>query len=218
MPGTELRSPAHRHRSAGAHLTHLSDHESPPGPRRLPESSPSSPGRSSSASDHRASRLSAALSRAGSVTCYAAGFLVAVAALLALPLQAQAQTTLVSNTGQTATSTLDRGRYEQLCACTGIHYGRRRGWVHAVFGPSPFRNFCCRDRCSEGKHLRSGRIGQSEQQPARTDRPVFDCEQRSQAYSSPRRRDRPWRRRPNTSSWAPWRPRPGASIVSSTTP
>ena len=38
------------------------------------------------------------------MTCYAAGFLVAVAALLALPLQVQAQTTLVSNTGQTATS------------------------------------------------------------------------------------------------------------------
>ena len=50
MPGTELRSPAHRHRSAGAHLTHLLDNESPPGPRRPPESSPSSPGRSSSAS------------------------------------------------------------------------------------------------------------------------------------------------------------------------
>ena len=106
MPGTEIRVPAHRHRSAGAHLTHRLDNESPPGPRRPPESSPSSPGRSSSASDHRASRLSAALSRAGSVTCYAAGFLVAVAALLALPLQAQAQTvqTLVSNTGQSLSS------------------------------------------------------------------------------------------------------------------
>ena len=34
------------------------------------------------------------------MTCYAAGFLVAVGALLVLPLQAQAQTTLVSNTGQ----------------------------------------------------------------------------------------------------------------------
>ena len=67
MPGTELRSPAHRHRSAGAHLTHLMDHESPPGPRRPPESSPHSPGGSSSAANHRASRLSAgaALSRAG---------------------------------------------------------------------------------------------------------------------------------------------------------
>ena len=38
------------------------------------------------------------------MTCCAAGFLVAVAALLALPLQVQAQTTLVSNTGQTASS------------------------------------------------------------------------------------------------------------------
>ena len=67
--------------------------------RRPPASSPSSPGRSSSASDHRVSRLSAALSRAGSVACYAAGFLVAVAALLALPLQAQAQTTDATLTG-----------------------------------------------------------------------------------------------------------------------
>ena len=74
------------------------------GPRRPPESSPHSPGGSSSASNHRASRLSAgaALSRAGSVACYATGVvLVAVAGLLALPLQAEAQkTTFVSNTGQ----------------------------------------------------------------------------------------------------------------------
>ena len=63
------------------------------GPRRPPESSPPSPGRSSSTSDQRASRLSAAaLSRAGSVACCAAGFLAAFVALLALPLQAQAQT------------------------------------------------------------------------------------------------------------------------------
>ena len=111
MPGTELRSPAHQHRSAGEHLAHLLDHESPPGPRRPPESSPSSPGRSSSASDHRASRLSAALSRAGSVTCCAAGFLLAVAAFLVLPLQAQAQTvqTLVSNTGAGGSSSLSVG-------------------------------------------------------------------------------------------------------------
>ena len=120
MPGTELGAPAHRHRSAGTHLTHLLDHESPPGPRRPPESSPSSPGRSSSASDHRASRLSAALSRAGSVTCCAAGFLVAVAAFLVLPLQAQAQTvqTLVSNTGQ------DRDN-------SNLNVGGSTGWVQA---------------------------------------------------------------------------------------
>ena len=63
------------------------------GPRRPPESSPHSPGGSSSTSDQRASRLSAAaLSRAGSVACCAAGFLAAFVALLALPLQAQAQT------------------------------------------------------------------------------------------------------------------------------
>ena len=76
------------------------------GPRRPPESSPPSPGGSSYASDHRAPRLSAraALSRAGSVACYAGGFLVAFAALLALPLQAQAQTvvTLVNSSSQTA--------------------------------------------------------------------------------------------------------------------
>ena len=82
-----------------AHLMQLLHNESPPGPSRPPESSPPSPGGSSSAS-----RLSAgaALARAGSVACYAAGVLLAAfAALVALPLQAQAQkTTFVSNTGQ----------------------------------------------------------------------------------------------------------------------
>ena len=71
------------------------------GPRRLPESSPPSPGGSSSASNHRASRPSAA-ARAVSVACHAAAaVLAAFAALLTLPLQAEAQkTTFVSNTGQ----------------------------------------------------------------------------------------------------------------------
>ena len=71
------------------------------GPRRPPESSPHSPGDSSSASNRRASRPSAA-SRAVSVACHAAAaVLVTFAVLLALPLQAQAQkTTFVSNTGQ----------------------------------------------------------------------------------------------------------------------
>ena len=82
-----------------AHLIQLLHNESPPGPSRPPESPPPSPGGSSSAS-----RLSAgaALARAGSVACYAAGVLLAAfAALVALPLQAQAQkTTFVSNTGQ----------------------------------------------------------------------------------------------------------------------
>ena len=73
--------------------------ESPPSPRRPPESSANSPGASSSASNHRASRPSAAaaLSRAGSVACYAVvTFLVGFAVLLALalPHQAQAQTTV----------------------------------------------------------------------------------------------------------------------------
>ena len=78
--------------------------ESPPGPRRPPESSPPSPGGSCSTSNHRASRLSAgaSVSRAGSVACHAAAAaLVTFAALLTLPLQAEAQkTTFVSNTGQ----------------------------------------------------------------------------------------------------------------------
>ena len=70
-------------------------------PGRPPESSPPSPGGSSSASNHRASRPSAA-TRAGSVACHAAAAaLVTFAALLTLPLQAEAQkTTWVSNTGQ----------------------------------------------------------------------------------------------------------------------
>ena len=73
--------------------------EPPPSSRRPPESSPHSPGASSSASNHRASRPSAAaaLSRAGSVACYAVvTFLVGFAVLLALalPHQAQAQTTV----------------------------------------------------------------------------------------------------------------------------
>ena len=87
-----------------AHLIQLLHNESPPGPSRPPESPPPSPGGSSSASHLSAG---AALARAGSVACYAAGVLLAAfAALVALPLQAQAQkTTFVSNTGQsTATS------------------------------------------------------------------------------------------------------------------
>ena len=54
------------------------------------------------------------------MACYAAGFLVAVATLLALPLQAQAQTvqTLVSNTGQ------DRDN-------SNLNVGGSTGWVQA---------------------------------------------------------------------------------------
>ena len=79
-----------------AHLMQLLHNESPPGSRQQPEPCPLSPGGSSSAS-----RLSAgaALARAGSVACYAAGVLLAAfAALVALPLQAQAQTTVWSAT------------------------------------------------------------------------------------------------------------------------
>ena len=67
--------------------------ESPPSPCRPPESSPPSPGGSCSTSNHRASRLSAAARSA-------ARFLVGFAVVLALPLQAQAQSKiLVSNVG-----------------------------------------------------------------------------------------------------------------------
>ena len=94
MSSAAHRAYAGRHRSTGARLTHLSKIEPPRDTRRSPESSPPSPGGSSSASDHRASCLSAAaLSRAVSVACCTAvAFLVAFAALLTLPLQAQAQT------------------------------------------------------------------------------------------------------------------------------
>ena len=105
MPGTELRSPAHRHRSAGAHLTHLLDHESPPGPRRPPESSPSGAGGSSCTSRERASRLLAGTSRSrAEVRRLAAGLLLVVAGLLGVSAAAQAQTTYVSNIGQTVQS------------------------------------------------------------------------------------------------------------------
>ena len=68
------------------------------GPRRPPESSPRSPGGSSSASNHRASRPSAG-AHAVSVACYAAAaVLVAFAALFAAALPAQAQTTIWSAT------------------------------------------------------------------------------------------------------------------------
>ena len=106
VPGTELRSSARGHGSAGAPLTHELDHESPGGPRRPPESSAPSSGGSFPAPTRRAFRLpaGAAVARAGAVACYAAvTVLVSVAALLGLPLQAEAQTvqTLVSNASET---------------------------------------------------------------------------------------------------------------------
>ena len=60
-PSTEHRAPSTEHRSTGAHRTHLFDNESPPGPRRPVESSPPVAGGSSSPSNERAPRLSAAL-------------------------------------------------------------------------------------------------------------------------------------------------------------
>ena len=105
MPGTELRSPAHRHGSAGAHLTHLLDHESPPDPRRLPESSRPVAGEFSSASKERASRLPADTSRSrAAVRRLAAGLLLVVAGLLGVS-TAAAQTS-ITQTGGGATWTL----------------------------------------------------------------------------------------------------------------
>ena len=102
MPGTELRSPAHRHRSAGTHLTHLLDHESAPSPRRPSESSPPGAGGSSCISRERPSRLPAGTSRSrAAVRRLAAGLLLAVAGLLGVSATAQAQTTYVSNIGET---------------------------------------------------------------------------------------------------------------------
>ena len=102
MPGTEIRASAHRHRSAGAHLTHRLDHESPPDPRRLPESSRPGAGESSCISKERPSRLPAGTSRSrAAVRRLAAGLLLVVAGLLGVSTAAHAQTTLVSNTGQT---------------------------------------------------------------------------------------------------------------------
>ena len=101
MPGTELGAPAHRHRSAGAHLTHLLDNESSPDPRRLPESSRPGAGGSSCISKERPSRLPAGTSRSrAAVRRLAAGMLLVVAGLLGVSTAANAQTTLVSNTGQ----------------------------------------------------------------------------------------------------------------------
>ena len=122
MPGTELRSPAHRHRSAGAHLTHLSDHGSRPSPRRSPESSPPSPGRSSSASDHRASRLpaetswsrAAARSPAAGLLLRFLGALCVLAPGLLLPVAAEAQ--LLSETVWSATLTVSDFEGVRGCA------------------------------------------------------------------------------------------------------
>ena len=107
MPGTEIRASAHRHGSAGAHLTHLLDHESPPDPRRLPEFSRPVAVGSSCISRERPSRLPAGTSRShAAVRRLAAGFLLGFAALLA-PLPAAAQnihstTITVASSGNTS--------------------------------------------------------------------------------------------------------------------
>ena len=93
MPGTELRSSVRRHRTAGAPQTHLLDHESPPGPRRPPESYRPVAGGSSCISRERPSRLPAGTSRSrAAVRRLAAGLLLVVAGLLGVSAAAQAQT------------------------------------------------------------------------------------------------------------------------------
>ena len=72
---------------------------SPSAPHRPPESSPPSAGETPHRQHDRPARLWPAMARAGSVACYAAGVLLAAfAALVALPLQAQAQTEVWSGT------------------------------------------------------------------------------------------------------------------------
>ena len=101
MPLPEFRSPAHGHGSAGAHLSHRLDHESPPGPRRPPEFSRPVAGGSSCTSRERPSRLSAGTSRTrAAVRGLGAGLPLVVAGLLGVSVAAQAQI-YVSNIGQT---------------------------------------------------------------------------------------------------------------------
>ena len=106
MPGTEIRASAHRHRSAGAHLTHLLDSESPRSPRRPPEFSRPVAGEFSSASKERASRRpaetswsrAAARSPAAGLLLTFLGALCVLAPMLLLPVAAEAQTTVWSGT------------------------------------------------------------------------------------------------------------------------
>ena len=124
MSITEFRSPAHGHGSAGAPLTHLLDHESPPGPRRLPESSRPVAGGSSCTSRERPSRLPAGASRArAAVRRLGAGLLLVVAGLLALPHQAEAQTAgICGRTAQVRAAILLKIPSVSDCALvTGAH-------------------------------------------------------------------------------------------------
>ena len=91
---------------------------------------PPYPGGSSSASNHRASRPTAA-ARAVSVACYAAaGLLVALAALLALPLPAQAQSKiLVSNLEQSAVAPAQC--FQRSRRGASIHHGQQQRRLHA---------------------------------------------------------------------------------------
>ena len=134
MPGTENRASAHGHRSTGARLTHPSENESPPGPRRPPESSPPSP-----AGPLPRPTIARPASRPGR-RCRAQvlwpatrrAFLVAFAALLALPLQAQAQTvvTLVNSLTSDGGPKLYCAR-QSLGDCSGIHHRFKHRWLHA---------------------------------------------------------------------------------------
>ena len=122
----EPRAAALWHRPSSCPPVRVMPRLSASGSRRPPESSPSVAGGSSCISRERPSRLPAGASRPrAAVRSRAAGFLLGFAALLALPLQAEAQTTYVSNIGQAdnasplATSDWDLGQ------------GDRRGWLYA---------------------------------------------------------------------------------------
>ena len=111
-PGTELRSSAHRHGSAGAHLTHLLVDESPRGHRRSPESSPPSQGRSR---------------QSGNLLRLRGGLVALLATLLLVfltPSLGQAQTVAVSNLGQTnvpADLTVENTKSYAQSFTTGSH-------------------------------------------------------------------------------------------------
>ena len=140
MPGTEIRASAHRHRSAGAHLTHLLDHKSPPDARRLPESSRPVAGEFSSASKERASRLLAGTSWSrAAVRRLAAGLLLVVAGLLGVSTAAHAQTTLVSNTGQDNSGARGVGRddYAQAFGTGSITAGYDLDSIVLSLGGAP---------------------------------------------------------------------------------
>ena len=154
---------------------------SPPGPRRPPESSPPSPAGSSSASNHRASRLSAAARSA-------ARFLVGFAALLALPLPAQAQSKiLVSNLEQIASATAQF--FRRLRRGASIHHGQQQRRLHA-------------DQCRTRDNIRFGTTRR--RSPSASIRTA--AARRAPAWAPSRTRPR-WR-----PAWSRRSPTPAASL------